>query len=202
MATYARPLARPGGRVYTRVVKVVLHDRTNGLGQEVREGAQRKLTRLERHFGKVLDAEVEFSEERKQSDLTTFVCRITVHLDGRRAPVLYASERGTDPLAALDVALDKIDRQVVAFKEKVTHRRHAASPVRVPDEIEVDDAPRSSEPERTRLKLRPMSVGEASSELLADSQPFLVYLDEDSGEIQIMVRRADGSLAVIEPVIT
>ncbi|TMD38362.1 MAG: hypothetical protein E6I89_07260 [Chloroflexi bacterium] len=52
-----------------------------------------------------------------------------------------------------------------------------------------------------RLKLRPMSVSEASSELLADSQPFLVYLDEDSGEIHIMVKRADGSLAVIEPVI-
>ena len=183
-------------------MKVVLHDRTNGLGQEVRDGAQRKLTRLERHFGKVLDAEVEFSEERKQSDLTTFVCRITVHLDGRRAPVLHARERGTDPLAALDVALDKIDRQVVAFKEKVTHRRQATSPVRVPEEIEVAAPPSSSEPERMRLKLRPMTVSEASSELLADSQPFLVYLDEDSGEIQIMVRRADGSLAVIEPVIT
>jgi putative sigma-54 modulation protein len=182
-------------------VKVVLHDRTNGLGQEVREGAQRKLTRLERHFGKVVDAEVEFSEERKQSDLTTFVCRIIVHLDGRRTPVLYARERGADPLAALDFALAKIDRQVVQFKEKVTHRRQATSAVRVPAEPEAPPAARASEPERLRLKLRPMSVDEAFSELLADSQPFLVYLDENSGDIQIMVRRADGSLAVIEPVV-
>ena len=43
-------------------MKVVLHDRTNGLGQEVRETAHRKLTRLARHFGRVVDAEVEFSE--------------------------------------------------------------------------------------------------------------------------------------------
>jgi len=112
-------------------VKVVLHDRTNGLGQEVRDTAQRKLDRLARHFGKVVDAEVEFLEERKQSDLTTFVCRIVVHLDGRRAPVLYAHERGADPQSALDLALDKIDRQVIAFKEKVTHRRQAVSAVRV-----------------------------------------------------------------------
>jgi putative sigma-54 modulation protein len=180
-------------------VKVVLHDRTNGLGQEVREGAQRKLTRLERHFGKVVDAEVEFSEERKQSDLTTFVCRIVLHLDGRRAPVLYARERGTDPLAALDVALDKLDRQVVAFKEKVTHRRQPTSPVRVPPPPEPPSRP--AEPERVRLKLRPMSISDATAELMADSQPFLVYLNEDSGEIEIMVKRADGSLAVIEPVI-
>ena len=180
-------------------MKVVLHDRTNGLGQEVRDTAQRKLDRLKRHFGKVVDAEVEFSEERKQSDLTTFVCRIILHLDGHRAPVLYARERGTDPQSALDLALDRIDRQVVAFKEKVTHRRQPVSPVRVPPR---PPAPvRPEEPERLRMKLRPMSQAEAVSELQADSQPVVVYLDEDSGEIQIMVRRADGSLAVIEPVV-
>ncbi|HET7419008.1 MAG TPA: ribosome-associated translation inhibitor RaiA [Candidatus Dormibacteraeota bacterium] len=180
-------------------MKVVLHDRTNGLGQEVRDTVQRKLTRLERHFGKVLEAEVEFSEKHRSSDLTWFVCRIHLHLDGRRAPVLHSMERGADPQTALDLAMDKIDRQVVAFKEKVTHRRQASSPVRVPPAPVT--AARPAEPERMRLKVRPMSVGEASAELMADSQPFLVYLDEDSGELQIMVRRADGSLAVIEPVV-
>ena len=181
-------------------MKVVLHDRTNGLAQEVRELTHRKLTRLEHHFVKVLDAEVEFSEERKRSGLSSTICRINLHLDGRRTPVLHARERGADPQSALDLALDRIDRQVVAFKEKVTHRKHSASPVRVPP-AENRPAQRSSEPERLRLKLRPMSEAEAISELLADSQPLVVYLHEDSGEIQILVRRADGSLAVIEPVV-
>lgn len=182
-------------------MKVVLHDRTNGLGQEVREGAERKLSRLERHFGKVIEAEVEFSEKRRTSDLSWFVCTIHLRLDGRRAPVLHAQESGADPISALDLALDKLDRQVVAFKEKVTHRRQSTSPVRVPAEDAQPAANESSEPERLRLKLRPMSVGEASSELLADSQPFLVYVDEASGEIQILVRRSDNSLAVISPVL-
>jgi ribosome hibernation promoting factor len=180
-------------------VKVVLHDRTNGLGQEVREAAQRKLTRLERHFGKILEAEVDISEKRRTSDLTWFVCRVHLRLDGHRAPVLHAMERGGDPTTALDLALDKIDRQLVAFKDKVTHRRQPVSPVRIPPAAAAPA--RSEEPERLRLKLRPMSVSEASAELMADSQPFLVYVDEDSGEIQIMVKRADGSVAVIEPVL-
>jgi putative sigma-54 modulation protein len=181
-------------------VKVVLHDRTNGLGQEVREVAHRKLTRLARHFGRVADAEVEFSEERKRSGLATTVCRINLHLDGHRAPALQAKERAADPLSALDLALDKIDRQVVAFKEKVTHRKQSTSPVRVPVS---DDRPerRSAQPERLRLKLRPMSEDEAVTELLADSQTFVAYLDEDTGEIQILVQRADGSLALFEPVV-
>jgi putative sigma-54 modulation protein len=180
-------------------VKVVLHDRTNGLGQEVRDTAQRKLARLERHFGKVVEAEVEFSEKRRSSDLTWFVCRIHLRLDGHRAPVLHSMERGADPQTALDLAMDKIDRQVVAFKEKVTHRRQARSPVRVPPSPPT--RPQADEPERLRQKVRPMSVSEASTELMADSQPFLLYQDEDSGELQIMVKRADGSLAVISPVL-
>jgi putative sigma-54 modulation protein len=180
-------------------VKVVLHDRTDGLGQEVREAAQRKLARLERHFGKVLEAEVEFSEKRRTSDLTWFVCRVHLRLDGHRAPMLHAMERGADPTTALDLALDKVDRQLIAFKDKITRRRQPVSPVRVP--VEGRPAPRAAAPERLRLKLRPMSEEEAVSELQADGEAVLVYLAEDTGEIQILVRRPDGSLAVIEPVI-
>ena len=180
-------------------MKVVLHDRTNGLGQEVRQALERKLARVERHFGKVLEAEVEFSEKRRTSDLTWFVCRVHLRLDGHRAPVLHAMEQGADPQSALDLALHKIDRQVVAFKEKVTHRRQPVSAVRVP--VTEEPRPRSTRPERLRLRLRPMSEEEAVSELQADSQPVVVYLAEDTGEIQILVERADGSLALIEPVI-
>ncbi len=180
-------------------MKVVLHDHTNGLGQEVREAAQRKLARLERHFGKILEIEVEFSEKRRTSDLTWFVCRLHVRLDGHRAPVLHAMERGQDPQTALDLALDKVDRQLVAFKDKITHRRQPVSPVRVPPALAPPARP--VEPEPLRWKLRPMSEAEAVAELQEDSQAVVVYLDENSGEIQILVRRADGSLAVIEPVV-
>jgi putative sigma-54 modulation protein len=182
-------------------VKVVLHDRTDGVGQEVRETAERKLARLERHFEKVADADVDFSEERKRSGLATIVCRINVHLDGRRTPVLSAHERGADAMSALDLALDKIDRQVVKYKDKVTHRKKSVSALRVPAEDAEGEA-RSPEPERIRMKLRPMSISEAVSELEADGQAFFVFLDEDSGAIEIVVRRADGTVAVIEPIVT
>jgi putative sigma-54 modulation protein len=183
-------------------VKVVLHDRTAGVGPEVRENAERKLTRLARHFGKVADADVDFSEEGKHPNgLATIVCRINIHLDGRRTPVLSAHERGADAMSALDLALDKIDRQVVKYKEKVTHRKKPLSPVRVPLG-DADQEARSPEPERIRMKLRPMTISDAVAELEADGQPFLVFLDEDSGAIEIVARRADGTVAVIEPVVT
>jgi putative sigma-54 modulation protein len=181
-------------------VKVVLHDRTDGLQPALREYAQGKLSRLARHFGRVAEAEVEFSEERKRSGLTTTVCRINVHLDGRRAPVLSAHERGADAQSALDLALDKIDRQVVKQKEIRTQRKLTASPIRTPMPRR-RDVERASEPERIRMKLHPMSVDDAIAELESDGQSFHVFLDEDSGGIQIAFRRSDGSVGVIEPIV-
>jgi putative sigma-54 modulation protein len=182
-------------------VKVVLHDRTSGVGQEVRDNAENKLSRLARHFGKVVDADVDFSEEGKHPNgLATIVCRINIHLDGRRTPVLSAHERGADAMSALDLALDKIDRQVVKFKEKVTNRKQPVSPVRVP--VDTGKEARSPEPERIRMKLRPMTLSDAVEELESDGQPFYVFLNEDSGAIEIVARRADGTVAVIEPVVT
>ena len=104
-------------------MKVVLNDRTAGLRPELKEYAQRKLERLARRFGRVADAEVDFAKEAKRFGLDVTVCRITIHVDGRRTPVLSAHERGADPQAALDLALDTIDRQVVKLKERRTHRK-------------------------------------------------------------------------------
>jgi putative sigma-54 modulation protein len=181
-------------------VKVVLNDRTDGLPPALKAYAERKLTRLERHFGKVADAVVDFSDEHNRFGLATIVCRINVHVNGRRTPVLSAHERGVDAQSALDLALDKIDRQVVKLKEIRTHRHLEASPIRQPARKK-SSQPRTAEPERIRVKLLPQSTDQAVADLVSNGEAFHIYLDEFSGGIQIAFRRADGSVAVIEPVI-
>ena len=180
-------------------MKVVLHDRTDTVGPDLRDYAQHKLTRLAHHFGKVAEADVEYSPEAKRSGVVFVLCRINVHVDGRRTPLLSAHESGADPQAAFDLAFEKIDRQVVKLKEKRTTRKQAASPVRVPKADDGEE--RETEPERIRLKLRPVSQQEAIAELLSDGQSFHVFLDEDSGTIEIAFRRSDGSIGIIEPVV-
>ncbi|HLZ95008.1 MAG TPA: ribosome-associated translation inhibitor RaiA [Candidatus Dormibacteraeota bacterium] len=180
-------------------MKVVLHDRTGALGPELREYAERKLARLERHFGKLADAEVDFSEERKRSGAATSVCRIKVHFNGRRSKTLNAHESGADAQAALDLAIDKIDRQVVKTKEMRSHRKQPVSAIRVPPEEPAP--PRSAEPERIRMKLHAETEEEAVKELMADGQAFHVFLEEVSGQIEIVFAREDGSLAILEPIV-
>jgi hypothetical protein len=52
------------------------------------------------------------------------------------------------------------------------------------------------------VKLLPQSTEQAIADLVSDGEAFHIYLDEFSGGIQIAFRRADGTVAIIEPVIT
>ncbi len=180
-------------------MKVVLHDHTGELTPALREYAEKKLGRLERHFGKVADAEVDFSVESKHS-VVACICRINVHVNAKRAPLLTARESGADIQAALDLALDKIDRQVLKTKEKRSQRKQPVSAVRVPPE---EPAPaHSGEPERILMKIHAETEEEAVKELMADGQNFHVFLEEHSGEIEIAFMRADGTVGIIEPIVT
>ncbi len=180
-------------------MKVVIHDRTEDLPPSLREYAERKLARLSRHYDRVVEAEVHFEEERLRSQKRVHVSRIIVHLDGRNSPVLKAEERAVDPQFALDLALDDLDRQVVKLKEKVKVRK---SPASSPQPARTAAAGRNgAEVERRQAFLRPESLEHARAVLEADGDLFHVFLNESSGEVNVIYRRADGGLAVIEPVI-
>jgi putative sigma-54 modulation protein len=176
-------------------VKVVIHDRTDGLPARMRAYTESKLIRLSRHFDKVLEAEVEFDSERKRSQEPARVVRITVRAVGRKMSLINARETGPDLQATLDRALDKVDRQIVKLKERIKARKKKAQ-VLDPEPVRpaVDAVP-----ERVRMRLLPESIEDAEAALASNGQIFHVFLNEDSGEINIAYRRTDGRLAVIEP---
>jgi ribosome hibernation promoting factor len=179
---------------------VLVHDRTEGLSNQLVGYAEQRLSRLNRHFDRILAVEVDLDRESKRGSNPDCTVRITVHTDGRRHPLAHAQERAADPRVALDLALDKIDRRVVKLKEKIKLERKRAAMIAGQDgDDEVAEAP---ELELIRLKLQPQSVSEAEAALESSGHPFYVFLDEASGSVNVCFRRPDGGLTVIEPVVT
>jgi putative sigma-54 modulation protein len=182
-------------------VRVVVHDRTEELPARVREYAEKRLLRVGRHFDRVVEAVVEFAKESRRDGNPFCSVQIVVHMDGRRHPLAQARDRGPDVKAVLDRTLDKVDRQVVKLKEKIKiEKKRAAAQASRPDQQD-QAAPRDPGPERFRMKLKPQALAEAEAALAQSPHPFYVFLDEDSGEINICYRRRDGGLAVVEPVV-
>ncbi len=88
--------------------------------QALRDYVTSKMERLERHFDQVIDAHVILSVEklRQKAEATLYVSGGNIHAD--------AVEE--DMYAAIDALIDKLDRQVKRYKEKITdhHRSDTA----------------------------------------------------------------------------
>lgn len=180
-------------------MKVVIHDQAE-VPARLRSHAEQRLARLSRHWDHILGTEVHFALERKRSQEPAHVVRIVVRMDGRKHSLLKAEETAGDMMAALDLALDSVDRQLLKLKSKVTERKAAPKADSLLSELD-GESPADSPAERIRVKLHPRSVEDVESELASGSDVFRVFLNEVSGEVNIAYRRRDGSLAIIEPVI-
>lgn len=88
--------------------------------QALRDYVTSKMERLERHFDQVIDAHVILSVEklRQKAEATLYMSGGNIHAD--------AVEE--DMYAAIDALIDKLDRQVKRYKEKITdhHRTDTA----------------------------------------------------------------------------
>lgn len=84
----------------------------------IRDYVMSKLTRVERHFDQVIDVNVILSVEKLRQ-----TAEITLHLRGKDIHVAADHE---DLYAAIDLLIDKLDRQVCKHKEKVQDHAHAS----------------------------------------------------------------------------
>jgi len=86
----------------------------------IREYVTNKLTRIRRHVDHVIDAHVILTVEPAQHKAD-----ITLHLPGKD---IHCAVADNDLYAAIDLLIDKADRQVVQFKEK--QKNHAHAPIK------------------------------------------------------------------------
>jgi putative sigma-54 modulation protein len=85
----------------------------------IREYATGKFGKIKRHFDHVIDVSIILSVEKMQQK-----AEATVHLSGKDVFVECTDE---NLYAAIDTLVDKLDRQVIKHKEKLSGRRHDAT---------------------------------------------------------------------------
>ena len=77
-----------------------------------------KLERVTRHFDHVIDAHVILSVEKLLQK-----AEVTLHVRGKD---IHAESTDADLYAAIDLLVDKLDRQVIKYKDKANARPHNA----------------------------------------------------------------------------
>lgn len=88
----------------------------------MRDYVSSKMIRINRHFDHVIDVNMILSVEKLRQKIEA-----NVHLSGKD---IFVESEDDDMYAAIDLLIDKLDRQIVKHKEKIKNKHFGESPKR------------------------------------------------------------------------
>ncbi|WP_250657302.1 ribosome hibernation promoting factor [Alkalimarinus coralli] len=89
------------------------------LTDSLKDYVSSKLEKLERHFDHISNVQVTLSVQKLRQ-----IAEATLHISGAD---IHATAEQEDMYAAIDMLVDKLDRQILKHKEKNVDRLHGAS---------------------------------------------------------------------------
>lgn len=172
-----------------------------------------RIQRLEKINQRVTDAKFEVHTERNRSGGEQAIAQFTI---ATKSTILRTEEKNKDLHTAIDLAVDRMERQIRRFHDKqVFNRRRQKSLAAldidteavapnglVVDEsaVEVDDdEPAELLVRRKRYTILPMSEEEAIEQMELLGHDFFVFFNPDDAQINVLYRRRDGQYGVIQP---
>lgn len=189
-------------------MKTSVKARNLELSERLRNVIERKLRRLDRITHPESEATVELIANASHANTTSHVAEVTLITNGN---VLRSVSAGSSPMAAFDVVLDKLERQVIRTKRRprsvrersadeageILAREAARS---VPDDG-TDEAAGASVVKLKRFDMVPMFEEDAIARIEELGHAFFVFLNAETDAVSILYRRRDGNYGVIEPVV-
>ncbi|SHM95991.1 ribosome hibernation-promoting factor, HPF/YfiA family [Gracilibacillus kekensis] len=170
----------------------------------IKEYVERKIGKLERYFDTppASDVNVNISVYNDEQQI-----EVTIPMTNL---LLRAEEQHIDLYAAIDLVVDKLERQIRKHKTKVNRKfRQQGAPKHVFAELE-NEALKAREQEefdddeleivRTkRFDLKPMDSEEAVLQMDMLGHAFFVFENSITGNTNVVYRRRDGRYGLIEP---
>ena len=118
-------------------MQVTVKGKNTTVPEKVRTRAERKLAKLQRFDDRILAMEVEFSEERNPRVADPHRVEVTLTT---KSGLLRAHANATDPSAAVDQVVDRLERQVKKLKGRRVDRTQHADGVKAMSPLPPDGA--------------------------------------------------------------
>ncbi len=161
---------------------------------------ERKTERLDRYFDQIVDAKVVLSLAGSPHVERRAKAEIQLNVPGG---LIRVEESDPDMYAAIDRAVEVLEKQLKRFKGRLLGKRHSglgAPPSPPPFAEEPEEE--AFEPEIVRVKrfeMKPMTPEDAALQMEALGHNFFVFRNADTEEINVIYRRHDGNYGLIEP---
>lgn len=181
--------------------KVEIQVRNIRLTNEIEDYVNKKAGNIDHYLPSIDEARVElahYKAARNASDRN--IAQITLH---GRGFTLRTEERADEALAAFDLALDNMQRQIERYKGKHQHGRGDGRSAAEAAEPIIDDETGELSPLVARKKkfvLSPMSEEEAVIQMRnLGHDNFFIFYNAKTSKMNVLYRRRNGSYGLIEP---
>jgi putative sigma-54 modulation protein len=182
-------------------VEVHVRGKRMNVGDDLRRVAEEKVARSVRVFEDAGPIDVEFTDEPnpRQADE-----RCRVEITTKAAGHLVRVEAvAFDHRSALDLAVDKLERQLSRLKGRLVERHRRGGDKQLNSASEsVEETSGTAELRIERVKrfaVKPMTPQEAALQMELLGHSFYLFLNAESGRYSVLYRRRGGSLGLIEP---
>jgi putative sigma-54 modulation protein len=160
----------------------------------------KKVSKLDRYMNNIDEAHIDLAYIKSaRSAADRQVAQITLRGKGF---ILRSEERADDIFAALDTALDKMQRRVERYKGKKYRGRgdgRSAAEV-VPENLIEEEPELPLVVRRKRFPVAPMDEQEAIEQMdLLGHETFFVFFNSETSAINVLYKRRDGTYGLIEP---
>ena len=152
-----------------------------------------KLNRFDRLLDNPAEANVVLSVEK-------FRHIAEINIAGDRLTI-NGKEETVDMYSAIDMALDKLEKQIKKNKQKIREYRSGSKgrSKRIPEDIESPDIETAGEIRVRNIEYKPMDIEEAVMQMDLTSNNFLVFTNARNDQVNVLYRRKDGDYGLIQP---
>ncbi len=177
------------------------------LTHALKDYIEEKVGKLDRYFDSINSVDVALAVEKNRSIENTQRAEVTVFVNGS---VIRGEEASVSMYSSVDIVVDKLERQLKKYKSKLYNsmrdRRSGKKDAEVFAEAAVvDDEDIGDNPYIARTKqviLRPMTPTEAALQMELLGHDFHLFLNPDSGGVNLVYRRRDGNYGLLVPEIS
>jgi len=183
-------------------LEVAIYPKNMELTDRISEYIKKKISKLDRFLNDIDETRVDLDYQksaRNPSDRQ--VAQITIR---GRGYILRTEERSDDIFAAVDQALEKMQRKIERFKGKRARGRGDGTPTAaVAPEVSAANVETEEQPiiaRRKTFSLVPMDEMEAIDQMIQlGHENFFVFFNANTNKINVLYRRRDGTYGLIDP---
>jgi len=177
-------------------MQVAVRGKNIEITRALREYLEKKLGKIEKFVDHPIQAQVNLYVERGRH-----IVEVTAEVNGL---ILRGEEATNDMYASIDLVADKLEKQLQRYRSRLRRRSApgAEAEAQMVAASEGEEAVAEVDGKVVKVKrfpVKPVTVDEAILQMDLLSHDFFVFVNSETGTVNVLYRRHDGNYGLLEP---